>query len=458
MSSVEDRLADALGARAELERAEAGLLRQRRTELAATAAEDVTALDTGVDHDDALASVVVPADVLARRRRVVRVLAVAAVVLALAAAAVGVARLAGRSHSAPPAGGIAHSYAGLARPQVPSDTAAAPSFFGDGADAGSVRLLGQLMDRRFYATVDPAGRLCWAVEHRGGDTGGCELETGPAEAVQMSEPDLVDAWLVPDGWDTSDLTRRGLVEAAPSLWLPRNAAGSADEVFSALRRPQATSDAFARTIDPTSYAAGSERVLAKTGDATYWVATGPTGEACLVVLLNQVGSAGSSCRSALSAAVDGLWLGTTGGSVTVEAHLVPDGSSTAGWEQESRVPLAPGLWVDRATGERAAVDQLRAAATDPFAAGPAVATGTQVLEVPAGTWSAPVLVRCLSTSPLVVRVDGEVQGGRLCDGGPGSEPVVRAAGLLVRDRPVTVTITGPAGATWAAGVVDLAAE
>lgn len=459
MSSVEDRLTDALAGRAELERADPSLLQQRREQLAVAAVDDVTALDSAVDHDDALAAVVGVADASARRRRAWRVLAVAAVVLALAAAAVGVVRLSGRSHPAPPAGGIAQSYAGLSRPQQPSDTAGAPPAFGDGTDAGSVRLLGQLLDRRFYATVDARGRLCWAVEHRGGGTGGCELETGPAEAVQMSEPDLVDAWLVPDGWDTSDLTARGLVEVAPSLWLPHDAVGSAGEVFSALRRPQGPSDRFNdSTSDGMGTRPGSERLLAQTGELTYWVATTPAGEACVVVQEQRADTAAGSCQEPLPAAVGGLWVGATAGSTRVEAHVVPDGSSTAGWEEEGLVPLAPGLWVDRATGEQAAVEQLTAAVTSPFAVAPAVGTGTQELQVPAGTWSAPVLVRCLTTAQLEVRVDGALQGGDLCDGGPGDEPVVTAAGLLVDDRPVTVTISGPAGATWAAAVVDLAAE
>lgn len=289
--------------------------------------------------------------------------------------------------------------------------------------------------------------------------GGCQLEPGPAEALDVSSPGQdVEAWLVPDGWDTSGLTRRGLVEVAPSLWLPRDAVGSADEVFAALRRPQEPSDAFSGVVDRSQHTPGSERVLAKTAEATYWAATDPAGEACLVVLLNQAQTAGTGCQTPLDAAAGEIHITTTAGSTSVEARLVPDGLSTAGWEEEGLVPLVPGLWVDRATGEQAAVEQLTSAALDPFAAGPAVATGSQELEVPAGTWSAPVLVRCLTTAQLQVRVDGELQGGALCEGGPGDEPVVTAAGLLVRDRPVTVTISGPAGATWAAAVVDLAAE
>ncbi|PWJ47199.1 hypothetical protein SAMN06264364_14013 [Quadrisphaera granulorum] len=456
MSSVEERLADALAARANLEQADDHLLRRRHEEIATAATDSVISLDSAVDHDDALAGAASLDAARARRRRLVRVLAAAAAVIALVAAAVGVARLSARHTLQPAAGSLQQAYAGLARPQQPSDLAGSPfgdaEEGGDGVQRSSVRLLGQLPGRTYYAALDAGGRLCWIIEHDSGSSGGCELKNGPAETFELSETgSAVEAWLVADGSDTSGLTRRGFTEVAPSLWLPRDAVGPVTDLFSVLRSPWEPSDAFPAFIDGSRYTAGSERVLTKTGEATYWAATNPAGEVCFMVLLNQAQAAGSTCQPPLVAATRDSPLKSTAGSASVEAYLVPDHYSTAGWEQEGRVPLAPSLWVDRATGEQAAVEQLTAAA--PFTVAPTVAMGTQEIRIPAGAGLTQVLVRCLTASPLQVRLNGVVRGGTLCVDRPRTDELEPVDVPLVNDSPVTVTISGPEEATWAAGVV-----
>ncbi len=223
MSTVEDRLADALAARAHLETVAPEALAQRTEEVRAAVDEGVVTLDRRSDaaRDGTWAA---PFDEVAARRRrgTVGALAAAAAALLVAAAVLGGLRAAG-GDDLPPATGGDFSSSVLRLPQTPDDVPPSAVAVPDGVVAGSLRRLVQGRALTAWIGVDERARACLivALPDRERSASSCaEGEAAEGSGVTVSAADLgFTAVLVPDGAATATLVDRGLVPVVSELWV-----------------------------------------------------------------------------------------------------------------------------------------------------------------------------------------------------------------------------------------------
>jgi len=245
------------------------------------------------------------------------------------------------------------------------------------------------------------------------------------------------------------------------------AASDAGRLFPVLAEPPATGTGFLGDDLPAELGVvpGSERLLAITPAAVFWVARDAGGVCLLVRDLGLTGGTSGRCAPTAEVAAQGLALdagdpGTPGaGGSTVSAVLLPADLDELPLRARGHTEVASGLWLD---GPSAAA--LVEAAVD--------GTATRVVVVPSeahrGSSDLPevttsagapyaVVVACLP--PPEQRVDVDVAVGRDGGGTRGAlEPVDCRNGTVAHTfvgdgTPVRVRVRTPDDLVWAASVV-----
>lgn len=128
---------------------------------------------------------------------------------------------------------------------------------------------------------------------------------------------------------------------------PLDGSATAEELFPVLAEPAAPGTALpdAAMGADIGISPGTERRLAVTPTATFWVARGRFGGVCLLVAnADEELGYGGVCTSA-TAAAQGVELPAGGGPSTV---LVPSGVNTEGLARRGYAEVVPGLWVEGA--------------------------------------------------------------------------------------------------------------
>ena len=260
----------------------------------------------------------------------------------------------------------------------------------------------------------------------------------------------------------------GTAATAPpaSAARPGEVAG-AQQLFPALGEPPAPGTGFLGDDLPAELGVveGSERLLAVTPTAVFWVARDPGGVCLLVRDLSLTGGTSGRCASTAEVAAQGLTLdaddpGTPGaGGSTVSAVLLPAGLDGLPLRARGYAEVASGLWLD---GPSAAA--LVESAVD--------GTATRVVVVPSeahrGSSDLPavvtspgdpyaVVVACLP--PPGQRVDVDVAVSRDGGGTRGAlEPVDCRDGTVAHTfvgdgAPVRVRVVTPDDLVWAASII-----
>jgi hypothetical protein len=128
--------------------------------------------------------------------------------------------------------------------------------------------------------------------------------------------------------------------------VPLDGSVTADELFPVLTEPPAPGTMLpSATMGPDiGISPGTERRLATTSRATFWVARAPFDGVCLLVVnADQQLGYGGVCTPAAAAAAHGVELPAGGGPSAV---LVPARFDTAALARTGYTEVAPGLWVD----------------------------------------------------------------------------------------------------------------
>lgn len=233
---------------------------------------------------------------------------------------------------------------------------------------------------------------------------------------------------------------------------PLDGTASAQELFPVLAEParpgtELPDDGLAEDLGAQR---GTERLLAVTPAASFWVALGRGGErsgtVCLVVRPTDGGPGrGGLCTSAASAAA-GLAVPRGGGP---SATLFPAGASTREAEEAGDAELVPGLWVDAETASGVVQAAVEGASSRLPAVPVAVRRGTGWLPVLLTERDRPyaVVLACLRPTRVRLSVDAEEVPSRPCP----DDVVVRP--FVGTGEPVQVGLQAPDGLVWAAEVV-----
>lgn len=366
--ALERRVADALGARAALTTVEPAALGERLARVHAAATDGARVSDpaasaavvelVGTQDDDAAPE--------RRRSRLV-----VAAVASAAAAAVIVASVLSAVHdgsgapapaaTAQPSPSSSPSYPGeewsgfygLAHAQWPSDLdGVAP--LGDDVLAGSVRMITQLGQVRYWAGRTADGGVCWKVVGPGADEGGCAPEAALAEPVEVSDGSVAPrVWLVPaDASDaeTEPLTAEGVVPYVHGVWVEASASTPPLDRYAQLRAAPTAADERAAGFEYAGINAivpGSLRLLHEGEEGTFVVGALPLGQLCFFHLVP--GVSGSTCQSPQQLAGEGTMVRVEDqdSNDLATAWLVPDDLDTSGWPALGRRQLAQNLWYER---------------------------------------------------------------------------------------------------------------
>lgn len=241
-------------------------------------------------------------------------------------------------------------FSALAHAQWPADLEGVGAFGGD-VVAGSVRMLVQLGQVKYWAAWTADGRVCWKVVGPGTDAGGCELETGPPELTEVSDGSAApEVWLVPAGTPTGrtdPLTAKGLVEWVPGVWAEASALTPPVDRYAPFRAAPTAAD----EVPPSSAVVvrepivpGSLRQLYDGEEGTFYAAYLPLGKLCLYFNAPEGGMSASTCQTPEQLAGEGFSGLTTKADTNATAWLVPDDLDTSGWQEQGRVRLSGNLW------------------------------------------------------------------------------------------------------------------
>jgi len=341
------------------------------------------------------------------------------------------------------------------------------------------------------------------VQRRTGATGGSEDDQGgggDAADLDAAAPGTLD---VPSTTDPAAASRRrarrrllgaaagaalvlavGLVaqqQARPTTAAGARSSGTAEAGSSAVPGVEADADRlFPVLADPASAGTGflgdelpaelgvvegSERLLAITPSAVFWVARDAGGVCLLVRDLGLTGGTSGRCASTAEVAARGLTLdagdpGTPGaGGSTVSAVLLPAGLDALPLRARGHTEVASGLWLDGPSAAALVEAAVDGTATRVVVVPSEAHRGSSDLPEVATSAGAPyaVVVACLP--PPEQRADVDVAVGR--DGGRtrgALDPVDCRDGTVAHTfvgdgGPVRVRVRTPDDLVWAASVV-----
>ncbi|MBC3760961.1 PASTA domain-containing protein [Quadrisphaera oryzae] len=369
LEHLEQRLAQALGARAALKTVEPAALGERLARVhaaaagtpAGAAAATAPVVELPVAGEDDGGS---PGE-RRRSRLLLAVVASAAAAAVIVAVALGAGHRDGRAPApaatAQPSPSSSSSYPGeewsaypaLAHAQWPSDLeGVAP--LGPDVVAGSVRMLVQLGQVKYWAGRTASGVLCWRVVGPGVDQGGCLIDPATGRAptarlVEVSDGSVAPrVWLVPAGAtdaETEPLTAEGVVPYVHGVWVEASASPSSVDRYAQLRAAPTAADEKAAGFEYAGINAivpGSLRLVHDGPEGTFVVGALPLGKLCFFEF--QPGMAGSMCRTPQELAGEGVMVRTQDDSTTATAWFVPDDEDTSGWPALGREQLARNLW------------------------------------------------------------------------------------------------------------------
>ncbi|TXR56790.1 PASTA domain-containing protein [Quadrisphaera setariae] len=363
---LERRVAQALGARAALKTVEPAALGERLARVHAAAGDGAGA--TGPAAPAPVVELVGAQDDDAAPKRWRSRLVVAAVASAAAAAVIAAAVLSavhdGSGAPAPAAtsqpspsssypGEEWSGFYGLAHAQWPSDLEGVAQL-GDEVVAGSVRMITQLGEVKYWAGFTSDGGVCWKVVGPGADEGACAPEAALAKPVEVSDGSVAPrVWLVPAGApdaETEPLTAEGVVPYVHGVWVEARAATPPVDRYAQLRAAPTAADERAAGFEYAGINAivpGSLRLLHEGEEGTYVVGALPLGKFCFFDFVP--GVAGSTCQSPQQLAGEGTMVSIEDqeSNDLATAWLVPDDLDTSGWPALGRRQLAENLWYQR---------------------------------------------------------------------------------------------------------------